>query len=72
MPGQKTLRQFNCLESGDKCTDPRCTITMCCEQIRAETQANKKNGLKKARTYLSKELRDLIDLNDDDDSSSQN
>jgi hypothetical protein len=54
-------RNFDCPESGEKCTDPRCTITLCYEQILNQAVSDKKHALKAAHTWLPPEIQELVD-----------
>jgi hypothetical protein len=48
------LRTFDCPETGDLCTDGRCTKELCCEHVRLQVMATKEAAAKEERLFSAK------------------
>jgi len=47
-------RKFECPESGQSCTDPRCTRDLCCENERLEAAAKRETAARASRVELAR------------------
>jgi hypothetical protein len=51
---ENSPRNFGCPESGETCTDPRCTKDRCCEDNRLQAAINREAAAKETRIKIAK------------------